>query len=260
MAFKNLEVKIEEGITTLTINRPQVLNALNRETVEELGKAIQDLGDDENTRVIIITGAGEKAFVAGADITEFKGMTPVTALEFTRKVQSVFLQIERLKKPVIAAVNGYALGGGLELCMACDIAYSSEKARFGQPEIGLGIIPGAGGTQRLSRLVGKQRAKELTFTGETIDAAEAYRIGLVNKVVPAEKLMAEVKSLAEKISSKGAIALEMAKSAIEEGYDLDLYSAHALEAKAFALLFATEDQKEGVSAFLEKRKPLFKGR
>lgn len=260
MSFKNLEVKKEEGIATLTINRPQVLNALNRETINELDRALDELAEDDGTRVIIITGAGEKAFVAGADIQEFQKMSPDEALNFSRKAQSVFLKIERLKKPVIAAINGYTLGGGLELCMACDIAYASEKAIFGQPEINLGIIPGAGGTQRLSRLVGKQRAKELIFTGEIIDAAEAFRIGLINKLVPAERLMSEVKALAEKVSTKGAIALEMAKLTIEEGYGLDLYTAHALEAKAFALLFATEDQKEGISAFLEKRKPVFKGR
>ncbi len=260
MSFKNLEVKKDGGIATLIINRPQVLNALNRETINELDRVLDELVEDEGTRVIIITGAGEKAFVAGADVQEFQKMNPDEALNFSRKIQSVFLKIERMKKPVIAAINGYALGGGLELCMACDIAYASEKARFGQPEINLGIIPGAGGTQRLSRLVGKQRAKELVFTGEIIDAAEAFRIGLINRVVPAERLMSEVKALAEKISTKGAIALEMAKLTIEEGYGLDLYTAHALEAKAFALLFATEDQKEGISAFLEKRKPVFKGR
>lgn len=260
MSFKNLEVKKEEGIATLIINRPQVLNALNRETINELDRALDELVEENGIRVIIITGAGERAFVAGADVQEFQKMNPDEALNFSRKIQSVFLKIERLKKPVIAAINGYALGGGLELCMACDIAYASEKARFGQPEINLGIIPGAGGTQRLSRLVGKQRAKELVFTGEIIDAAEAFRIGLINKLFPPERLMSEVKALAEKISSKGAIALEMAKLVVEEGYGLDLYTAHALEAKAFALLFATEDQKEGISAFLEKRKPVFKGR
>lgn len=260
MAFQTIMLTVEDEIAIITLNRPERLNALNRDVVEELDQAI-DMGErDGAVKVVVITGAGEKAFAAGADINEFTGLKGTEALKHMQKIQRVFLKIERLSKPVVAAVNGYALGGGCELMMACDIAYASETARFGQPEINLGIIPGAGGTQRLPRLVGKMRAKELILTGEMIDAAEAYRIGLVNKVVPPGELMNEVKRLCEKLKSKGAVALKLAKEAVEEGYDASLEEGLAIEAKAETICFSTEDKHEGVSAFLEKRKPAFKGR
>ncbi|MBI3989603.1 MAG: enoyl-CoA hydratase/isomerase family protein [candidate division NC10 bacterium] len=251
---------VEDGIATITLNRPERLNALNRALVEELDQALDQVERNEAVKVAVITGAGEKAFAAGADINEFTGLKGVEALKHMEKIQRVFLKIERLSKSVVAAVNGYALGGGCELMMACDIAYASETARFGQPEINLGIIPGAGGTQRLPRLVGKMRAKELILTGDMIDAAEAYRIGLVNKVVPSGELMNEVKKLCEKLLSKWAVALKLAKAAIEEGSNAPLQEGMGIEAKAEAICFSTEDKEEGVAAFLEKRKPVFTGR
>jgi len=260
VAFHTIRLTVEDGVATITLDRPERLNALNRNLVEELDQALDQVEKDDTVRVLVITGAGEKAFAAGADINEFTGLTGPDALRHMEKIQQVFLKIERLSKPVIAAVNGYALGGGLELMMACDIAYASETASFGQPEINLGIIPGAGGTQRLPRLVGKMRAKELILTGERITAAEAYRIGLVNRVVPPGELMDEVRKLCQKLKSKGAVALKLAKAAIEEGSNIPLQEGMAIEAKAEAICFSTEDKEEGVAAFLEKRQPSFKGR
>jgi len=260
MGFRTIEVQIEEGVATIVLNRPQALNALNTALIGELGQAVAQVRDDPAVRVIIVTGAGEKAFAAGADITEFKEMTPTEAWQFTQRIQRLYLEIERLPKPVIAAVNGYALGGGCELMMACDIAYASDRAKIGQPEIALGIIPGAGGTQRLARLIGKQRAKELVLTGEMVTAEEAWRLGLLNKVLPHDQLMPEVKRLAAKLAAKGAVALKAAKAAIEEGADADLARGLANEGALFALCFSTEDKHEGVTAFLEKRLPQFKGR
>lgn len=260
MGYQTIEYLVTDGIATITLNRPKVLNALNRELTRELHQGVGQAEQDQGVRVLIITGAGEKAFAAGFDISEFQKLTPLEALHLSHEVQAVCNRIERLKKPVIAAVNGYALGAGCELTLACDIVFASDRARFGQPEVNLGIIPGGGGTQRLSRLIGKQRAKELIYTGEMIDAQEAWRIGLANKVFPAAELMAEVRKFAEKVVSKGAVALELAKTVIEEGYDTPLETALALEAKAFALCFATEDKTEGINAFLEKRQPHFKGR
>lgn len=260
MGYQTIEYLVTDGIAVITLNRPKVLNALNRELTRELHHAVEQAEQDQEVRVLMITGAGEKAFAAGFDITEFQKLTPLEALHLSHEVQAVYNWIERLKKPVIAAVNGYALGAGLELVLSCDLVFASDRARFGQPEVNLGILPGGGGTQRLSRLIGKHRAKELIYLGEMIDAKEAYRIGLANKVFPAAELMAEARKFAEKVMAKGAVTLELVKAVIEEGYDIELESALALEAKAFALCFATEDKMEGINAFLEKRQPHFKGR
>ncbi len=260
MGFETIELQIEGGIATITLTRPKALNALNLAMVGELEQAVQQVRDDPTVRVVVITGAGDKAFAAGADITEFKGMGAVDAWMFTQQLQRLYLEIERMPKPVIAAINGYALGGGCELLLACDIVYASERAKIGQPEVNLGIIPGAGGTQRLSRLIGKQRAKEMVFTGDIIGAEEAWNLGLLNKVIAHDQLMTEVKKLAEKLAAKGAVALKAAKEAVEEGYDIGLERAVANEGKLFGLCFGTEDKVEGVNAFLEKRPPNFKGR
>ena len=260
MGFQTLDLRIEGSLAIITLNRPKALNAINGMMVEELEQAVRQVRDDPGVRVVVITGAGDKAFAAGADITEFKAMSPIDAWMFVQRLQRLFLQIERLPKPVIAAVNGYALGGGCELMMACDIVYASDAARIGQPEINLGIIPGGGGTQRLARLIGKQRAKELVLTGEIIGAQEAWGLGLLNKVVPADQLMVEVRKLADKLAIKGPLAVMAAKEAIEDGYDMALERALAYEGKLFALCFATEDRTEGVNAFLEKRPPNFKGK
>lgn len=260
MGWQTLELRIEQSLATITLNRPKALNAINLTMVGELEQAVRQVRDDPGIRVVVITGAGDKAFAAGADITEFKAMNPLDAWMFVQRLQRLFLEIERLPKSVIAAVNGYALGGGCELMMACDIVYASETARIGQPEINLGIIPGAGGTQRLARLIGKQRAKELVLTGEMIGAQEAWELGLLNKVVPSDQLMVEVRKLADKLATKGPLAVRAAKEAIEDGYDMALERALAHEAQLFALCFATEDKTEGVNAFLEKRPPNFKGK
>ncbi len=260
MGFQTLDLWIEGCLAIITLNRPKALNAINGMMVEELERIVRQIRDDPSVRVVVITGAGDKAFAAGADITEFKAMSPIDAWMFVQRLQRLFLQIERLPKPVIAAVNGYALGGGCELMMACDIVYASDAAKIGQPEINLGIIPGGGGTQRLARLIGKQRAKELVLTGEIIGAQEAWGLGLLNKVVSADQLMVEVRKLAAKLAIKGPLAVRAVKEAIEDGYDMALEHALAYEGKLFALCFATEDKTEGVNAFLEKRPPNFKGK
>lgn len=247
----------DENIGILTINRPKALNALNSEVLDELNKAIDQVIEDDNIHILIITGEG-KAFVAGADIGQMKDMDVFEAREFAKKGLSIFRKIELMEKPVIAAVNGYALGGGCELAMACDIRIASDKAKFGQPEVGLGITPGFGGTQRLARIVGIPKAKELIFTGETINAEEALRIGLVNKVVAAESLMEEALTMARKIASKGQLAVRYSKVAINRGIETDIETGLAMERELFGLCFATEDQKEGMGAFLEKRSPNFK--
>ncbi|MGB9679631.1 MAG: short-chain-enoyl-CoA hydratase [Thermoanaerobacteraceae bacterium] len=257
MEFKNLSSKINEGIFILTIERPKALNALNRQTLMEIEEALTSAFNDENVKVIVINGSGNKAFVAGADIAEMKNMTPIEAVEFSKLGQKVFRYIEIAKKPVIAAINGYALGGGLELAMACDIRIASKNAKFGQPEVGLGIIPGFAGTQRLPRLVGISKAKELIFTGDMINADEAYRIGLISKIVEETDLMNEVFELAKKIISKGPYAVGIAKECINRGTETDIETAMEYETKAFGLCFATKDQKEGMVAFLEKRAPKF---
>lgn len=259
MDRKNINVEKEENICVLTINRPKVLNALNYETIRELDEAISELDRDKDVRVIIITGAGEKAFVAGADIAYMQTITPLEAKEFARYGQRVLSKIENLSKPVIAAINGFALGGGCELAMACDIRIASNNAKLGQPEVNLGLIAGFGGTQRLTRLVNPGLAKEILLTADMYDAESACRLGLVNHVVAPEDLMTFGKQMASKIASKGPIALRFTKEAINNGLEMDLEKAFAHEASLFAVVFATSDKNEGISAFLSKRKPDFKG-
>ncbi|WP_027623923.1 short-chain-enoyl-CoA hydratase [Clostridium lundense] len=257
--MENIIVKIEEGIAEVIINRPKSLNALNSETLKELGIAIKQISENRDIKVLIITGAGNKAFVAGADITEMKDLNAAQGRELARLAQKVFSDIENMPQVAIAAVNGYALGGGCELSMACDIRVASTKAKFGQPEVNLGITPGFAGTQRLPRLVGKGVAKELIFTTDMIDAKEAYRIGLVNKIYEPEELMIKVKEMSKKIMSKGSYAVSLAKAAVNNGMNMDTESAYNYEADIFGLCFATEDQKEGMKAFVEKRQANFKG-
>lgn len=254
-----VEVVKEEGIALITINRPEALNALSSAVNKQLAAALEDVEEDKDIRAVIITGAGQKAFVAGADIAEMQPKNSEEAYNFCRLGQQVFARIESLSKPVIAAVNGFALGGGCELAMACDIRLASKNAKFGQPEINLGIIPGYGGTQRLPRLIGKGKALELMLTGEMIAAEEAERLGLVQGVVDGD-VVAKARELAQKIAAKGALAVRYVKAAVQHGLEADQERAIAYEASLFGLCFATEDQKEGMAAFLEKRKPTFKGR
>lgn len=257
MSYQNIKLEMEDHVALLTICRPKALNALNTQTLMELRQAIQQVVEDEQTYVLVITGEGEKAFVAGADITEMLNLSPEEARRFSELGQAVFQQIEQLEKPVIAAINGYALGGGCELALACDIRLAADTARLGQPEVGLGITPGFGGTQRLPRLVGAAKAKELILTGEMIAAEEALRIGLVNRVYAAEELMARAMEMARTIASKSQLAVRYAKQAIIQGLEASISTALQLEAGAFALCFAHGDQREGMEAFLEKRKPKF---
>ncbi len=257
MSWETLLLKKEGHIGILSINRPNALNALNSLVLDELKEAIELIDNDKEIHVLILTGEG-RAFVAGADIGEMKSMNPVQARVFAEKGLSVFRRIELMEKPVIAAVNGFALGGGCELSMSCDMRIASDKAKFGQPEVGLGITPGFAGTQRLPRLVGAGRAKELIFTCDIIGADEAYRIGLVNKVVPAEELMNFAFEVANKIAEKSQLAVRYAKTAINRGVETDLDTGMSIEKDLFGLCFATEDQKEGMGAFLEKRKAEYK--
>ena len=236
----------------VTINREKALNALNSQVLEELDKTLDAVNLDE-VRCLILTGAGAKSFVAGADIGEMSTLTKAEGEAFGKKGNDVFRKLETFPIPVIAAVNGFALGGGCEIAMACDIRIAADNALFGQPEVGLGIIPGFGGTQRLARLVGMGRAKELIFTCDNINAEEAYRIGLVNKVVAKEELMTTAKAMAKKICSKGSLAVSIAKTAINQGYDMTIQEGVALEAKLFGETFNSQDQTEGMTAFLEKR-------
>jgi enoyl-CoA hydratase len=259
MARDYVNYVVEEGIALVTINHPPV-NALDQKTVSELGQAMDELEKRPEAKIIILTGGGDKAFVAGADITAFTGLTRVTAEQFAFSIQSILLKMEGSKKVVICAINGLALGGGCEVAMACDIRIASEKAKLGQPEVNLGVIPGAGGTQRLPRLVGKGRAMELVFTTDMISAEEARAIGLVNRVVPPGSLLEEAKKMAKKILSKGPVAITLAKRAINEGLEMDLKEGLKLEAKLFGELFDTFDMREGVKAFLEKRPPRFENR
>lgn len=258
MEFNNLLIEKDSGIALVTINRPKALNALNAETLNELSQAFAALGTDNSIKVIILTGSGDKAFVAGADISFMRDLNAIEGRKFALLGQRVFSEIENLPKPVIAAINGFTLGGGCELAMSCDIRIASEKGKFGQPEVNLGVIPGFAGTQRLPRLVGKGIAKEMLYTGDMIGANDAYRIGLVNKVVPSEQLLDSAKELAQKIASKSTVTLRLCKEAVNEGLEMDLAKAIAHEANLFGLCFATEDQKEGMSAFLEKRPAQFK--
>jgi enoyl-CoA hydratase len=259
MNFENLLYSCNEGIATLTVNRPKAMNALNAATLQELITAFQAIRDDAEVKLVILTGAGEKAFVAGADIAEMQPLDAISGRRFARLGHQLAALVEELPKPVIAAVNGFALGGGCELSLCCDIRLASDNARFGQPEVNLGVIPGFGGTQRLARLVGKGRASELIMTGDMIDAAEAYRIGLVNKVYPAAELLSAAQKMARKITAKGPLAIGFAKAALRDGLETDLSRACAQEADLFGLCFATADQKEGMQAFLEKRPAQFKG-
>lgn len=257
MELKNIALVKEGKIGMVTINRPKALNALNSETLKELDAAFDDLYADKEILAVIITGAG-KAFVAGADISEMKDLKTIQGREFGILGNKVFRKLENMGKPVIAAVNGFALGGGCELSMACDIRIASAKAKFGQPESGLGITPGFGGTQRLPRIVGEGMAKELIFTGKIINAEEALKIGLVNRVVEPEQLMDEVKTLANTIAAQAPIAVKLCKSAINKGMQCDIDTGIAYEAEVFGQCFSTEDQKEGMTAFIEKRDKCFK--
>ncbi len=251
--------ELSDGIARITINRPDKLNALNATVIAELGDAITRVETDAAVRGVILTGAGTKAFVAGADITELAGQTPMEGKTRSLRGQQVFRRLERCGKPAIAAVNGFALGGGCELAMACHIRLAAEHARFGQPEVKLGIGPGYGGTARLPRLVGRGRALELLLTGGMIDAAEAYRIGLVNRVVPGDKLLAESEAMLRTILENGPLAICACLEAVDAGMETTLDQALLLEANHFGLLSATSDMREGTAAFTEKRKPLFKG-
>jgi len=259
MSYKNIIVEKKNGIATIIMNRPQVLNALDKETLEELTNAVQDLENDPAVHVAILTGK-EKAFIAGADIKQMQHMNTLQAKEFAALGHQLLDNIGNSRLPYIAAVNGYALGGGCEVMMACDIILASTNAKIGQPEINLGIHPGFGGTQRLPRLVGTIKAKELLLTGDSLDAQEALRIGLVNKVIDHEKLMEETEKLAQKIAGKSTVQTAFIKALVNKGSSIDLPSACALEISYFSSSFSTEDQKEGMTAFLEKRKPLFKGK
>ena len=259
-SYENLLVEINEGICQVTVNRPQALNALNAATLQDLDSLLSKIAGDAAVGVVIITGAGEKAFVAGADISEMQPMSALAGREWGKLGQAVFDKVENLPQPVIAAVNGFALGGGCELAMACDIRLASEKAKFGQPEVQLGITAGFGGTQRLVRLVGRGRAKELLFTGDMIDAAEALRIGLANKLTSPEELLPTARNLAKKILKKSPAAVRLTKAAVNAGADLPMKEAVAYEAEVFGLCFSTADQKEGMSAFLEKRPANFIGK
>lgn len=260
MEFKHTLYEKTEGIATITINRPDALNALNQETLMEISTRLQDAEKDDNIRVIVITGAGDRAFSAGADLRMMKGAGPVKGAELSRMGQSLTTQIEASSKPVIAAINGYALGGGIELAMACDIRIASENASIGQPEINVGLIPGWGGTQRLPRLIGKGIAKEMIFTGKRIDARTAERHGLVNIVVPPDQFQAKVKELAAELTGKPPLAIKYCKKLINDSTETHPDAGLMEEAEAFGLMASTEDFNEGVTAFLEKRKPQYKGK
>ncbi len=259
MAFENLLFEIEDGVGVLTFNRPKVLNALDAKTIAELGEVVARAEGDRSVKALVLTGAGEKAFVAGADIAAMSTMSTVDARRFAETAHAILARMEALPIVTIAAVNGFALGGGCEVAMACDLIYASEKARFGQPEVNLGLIPGFGGTQRLTRRVGITRALEIVLTGDMYDAARAKEIGLALEVLPAAELLPFAKAQAKKIVSKAPIAVAMAKRAVREGADADLRTANELERQAFAALFGSEDTREGTKAFVEKRQAAFKG-
>ena len=258
--MENVRTEKRDNVLWITVDRPKVLNALNAQTVAEIGQAFADARNDDSVRCVVLTGGGEKAFVAGADINELAKMTPMSGKETSEKGQNVFLAIENFPKPVIAAINGFALGGGCELALACHIRIASEKAQIGLPEVTLGIIPGYGGTQRMARLLGKGKAFELVCTGDRITAAEAEKIGLVNKVVPPEQLAAAAEEMAKKIASRSPVAVRASIEAINHGSDMPFEEGQLLEATLFGLLCATEDMKEGMAAFLEKRPANFPGK
>ncbi|NTX06606.1 enoyl-CoA hydratase/isomerase family protein [Myxococcus sp. CA040A] len=258
MTYENIRLEHDGAVATLTIDRPKALNALNNKTLQEFEAALKSLGAD--TRVLIVTGGGEKAFVAGADVAEMSALEVPEAQLFATQGHRAFALLESLSIPTIAAVNGFALGGGCELALACDFIYASEKAQLGLPEVGLGVIPGFGGTQRLTRIVGRARAKELIFTGGRIDAAKAKEIGLVLEVLPAAELLAHCSSVAAKMLKNSPLAIATAKRVIGQGADKDLGEANALERRGFAELFGSDDQREGMKAFLEKRPAVFTGK
>ena len=260
MSFENILVEKKNAIAYVTVNRPKVLNALNAATLEELRAAFTDIKSDPAIRVALLTGAGEKAFVAGADIGELGKQDPVTAKEYTHRGQSVLDLIENLGKPVIACINGFALGGGCELAMACSMRLASDNAKLGQPEVKLGVIPGLGGSQRLPRLVGKGIAMQLVTTGEMITAGEAHRIGLVNEVTTAAELIPRAEAIAQKVIANAPLAVQFAMEAVNKGLEMNLADAMYLEAVLFGVSCASEDKKEGIAAFLEKRPAQFKGK
>ncbi len=260
MEFKYIIYEKSEGIATITLNRPEALNAFSKEVVNEVLQALEDIKTDGNVRVVVLTGAGEKAFSAGADIKTMKGFNALKARALSLMGERLCSALENLEKPVIAAINGYALGGGLEVAMSCDLRIASERARMGQTEINIGLIPGWGGTQRLTRLIGRTKAKELVFTGKMIDAKTAEQLGIVNMVFPAEGFREKVKQFAKELAAKAPVALRVAKALINKGADMSLDSAIALEREGFGVVGSTEDLQEGVSAFTEKRKPTFKGK
>lgn len=260
MNYENISLAFDDSTALITINRSKALNALNSATLEELGNAFDSIAGNENVKVVIITGSGEKAFIAGADISEMIQKKPLEAKKFAELGLGVTRKIESLPQPVIAAVNGYALGGGCEIALACDFRIAAEGAKFAQPEVGLGITPGFGGTQRLPRLIGLGRASEMLFTGRVVGSGEALSIGLVNYVVPGDQLLEKARELAKTISEKGNTAVHLTKSVVQRGQSIELERALDLEADSFALCFSTEEQKEGMEAFLSKRKPNFNGK
>lgn len=260
MNLENLLIERDGAVAIVTVNRPQVLNALNTRTLDELRRAILELKHDDGVRAVILTGSGEKSFVAGADINELATQTPTTGREHAIAGQHVLDVLEHLGKPVIAAINGYALGGGCELAMACTIRLAADTAKLGQPEINLGLIPGYAGTQRLARIVGRGRALELLLTGEQISAQEAHRLGLVNRVVAAAELMPEAKKLAATLAAKAPVAIRYILEAVHKGLEMPFAQAQIFEATLFGLVASTEDMREGTRAFLEKRKPEFRGK
>jgi enoyl-CoA hydratase len=258
--YENLTLDVVDGIATVTITRPEKLNALDDLTIGELGQLVARIREDDDVKGVIVTGSGDRAFVAGADIAELATLSPLEAVEVSRRGQLVFREIELLRKPVVAAINGFALGGGCELALACHLRLATPRARFGQPEVKLGLLPGYGGTVRLARIVGKGRALEIILTGAMILAEEAYRIGLVNRLVEAESLLHEARSLLLTILANGPIAVGLALESTSRGLEMPLDQALALEANFFGLLAATEDMREGTRAFLERREPTFRGR
>ncbi len=259
MESQNVLIEIDDGIGVVTVNRPQLRNALSSETVEALESALREVEANADVKVVVITGAG-KAFVAGADIKEMSTMDTAAARAFSQRGHRLITLMEQMKKPIIAAVNGYALGGGLELALACDFIYAAEEARLGLPEVTLGVIPGFGGTQNLPRLIGPSRSKELIFTGRQLTAQQAREWGLVNEVVPADELMTRVMELAQNIARNGTLAISTAKEAVVSGLNVTKENGLRLEGALFGLLFDSEDQKEGMHAFLEKRPAAFKGK
>jgi len=261
MSYSNIRFDAgSDGVALVTVNRPDKLNALNRDTMGELADAFARVRTDGATRALMVTGAGEKAFVAGADIKELAMLSPAEARELALKGQAVFRALETMGKPTVAAVNGFALGGGLELAMSCGIRVASPNAKFGQPEVKLGLVPGYGGTQRLPRLVGRGRAVEMLISGETVDAAEAFRIGLVNYITPADQLLPFSRAWLQKVLANGPCAVALALEAVDVGLDCGLEEGLRFEAAAFGLAAATEDRREGTQAFLERRKPAFAGK